>query len=642
MSVVNGLELSISFGENTVFGPVTFEIGENEKVGLVGANGAGKTTLFKIITGAYQNYTGLLTKGKNIKIGYMEQHTCSQHGNTVFDELVQVFAELIQIEQEIERCSAQIERQVGDLQVLVHELDSLTEAFQRDGGLTYRSRTRSALLGLGFSEADFALTTDKLSGGQRSKLILAKLLLSDANFLLLDEPTNHLDIASVEWLEGFLCDFKGAVLLISHDRYFLDRVTNKTMELQNGKLSCYKGNYSAFLQKKQQVQKSIAEQYEVDLKEISRLEGIVAQQRQWNREKNIKTAESKLKQIERIKAQMIPPEKAVDKIHFDFSPKWVSGNDVLSCENLEKSFGENQLFSHVDFLIKRKERIFLLGPNGCGKTTLLKILMGDIRQDGGTVRFGANVQTGYFDQVQEKLDLNKTAIDEVWDHFPSMNQTEIRNALAAFLFRGDEVFQKISTLSGGERARVALLKLMLGRFNFLLLDEPTNHLDAFSREELENTLMEYEGTMLIVSHDRYFINKLADRIFYLTEDGISEYQGSYDNFAEQLKQTAQAELSVCQNEKSSANNNRYKQKKEWQSTVRKLKTAVQRAEEEIEALEAEAARGEALLADESVTSNYTRLMEETAKLNETHLLLEKKMEEWETYQINLQEILQKY
>lgn len=641
MSVLNAVTLSVAFGENTVLDQINFEINTSEKAGLVGANGAGKTTLFKIVTGAYSHFTGNLVKGKDIKIGYMEQHTCSEKGNTVWDELVGVFSGLIKMEAEIELCAHKIEHKQGDLHALIARMDFLNEQFQRDGGLTYRSRTRSALRGLGFSEADFALTTDRLSGGQRSKLILAKLLLSEADCLLLDEPTNHLDIDSVEWLEGFLNDFKGSAFIISHDRYFLDRVTNKTMEIRHGKLISYQGNYSAFLKKKEHEQASIEDKYKEDLKEIQRLEAIVAQQRQWNREKNIKTAESKLKQIDRIRAQMIPPEKEVEKIRFDFSPKTVSGNEVLSCEGLAKSFGEKKLFEDTGFLIKRGERVFLLGPNGCGKTTLLKLFMGDLTADAGHILFGANVQTGYFDQVQEKLNLEKSAMDEIWDSFPHMTQTQLRNALAAFLFKGDEVFKQLSTLSGGERARIALLKLMLGHFNFLLLDEPTNHLDAFSREALENTLLEYNGTMLMVSHDRYFINKLADRILYLTKDGVKEFVGNYDAFAEKNHSIPQPAGTAVIKSKSNSSN-LYKEKKEWQSELRKLGTAINHAEAEIAALEAAISQGEALLADAQLQSDYNRLLEETAVLDQNHRLLEEKMELWAQLQEKQEALSQKY
>lgn len=638
MSVVNALNLSISFGENTIFDNITFDINEKEKIGLVGVNGAGKTTLFKILTGAYTEYQGAFTKGNDIQVGYMEQHTCSESGVTVYDELVSVFQPLIDMENEIELCSRNIEKEIGSVDENINRLTFLTDEFHRLDGLTYVSRTKSTLTGLGFSEDDFSMTTDKLSGGQRSKLVLAKLLLSDANLLLLDEPTNHLDIDSVEWLESFLQDFRGSVLLISHDRYFLDRVTNKTMEIKNGKMITYLGNYSEFLVKKEKIQQDIQEQYEIDQKEIERLLGIVAQQRQWNREKNIKTAESKLKQIERIKATMIIPDAKVEKIKFDFSPKIVSGNDVLQCENLSKNFWEKEIFKNVDFLIKRKERIFLLGANGCGKTTLLKVLMGDYVQNSGRIIFGANVQTGYFDQVQERLDMGKTAIDEVWDNFKYMTQTGIRNALAAFLFRGDDVFQKIETLSGGERARIALLKLMLGGYNFLLLDEPTNHLDAFSREELENTLLDYDGTMLIVSHDRYFINKLADRIFYLTDDGIAEFSGNYDDYIG--AKTAQFVETKKEKSVTKTLNNEYKQRKEAQSSIRRMNTQLEKAEDEISNIEGEIEETKQALQSDEVSSNYELLIEKTSKLEELNVSLDEKMALWEELSSKLQEFME--
>ena len=534
MAVLDVQNLSLSFGENTIFDKVSFDIKDREKVGLIGVNGAGKTSLFKIITGEYEPDSGACFISKNASLGYMQQHTCSQN-RTVWNELVSVFDELIAVERELEEVNLRLREGMGSQSENIEKQDYLTEKFNRDGGLTYKSRTRSALLGLGFEEKDFDMPTSKLSGGQRSKLILAKLLLSKADFLLLDEPTNHLDIKAVEWLEEFLKDFSGAALIISHDRYFLDKITNKTVEIENGKCRCYIGNYSEFLKKKEAEQKAIEEKYENDLKEIERIEGIIAQQRQWNREKNIKTAESKEKMVERIKAQLVIPDSKVDKIRFDFTPKAISGEDVLSVKDLEKSFSDKPVFKNVSFKVKRGEKLFLLGDNGCGKTTLLKILMKDYVADGGTYKFGANVFCGYFDQVQAKLDLTKTVLEEVWSNFPAMSETSVRSALAAFLFKGEEVYKNLSDCSGGERARVALLKLMLGKFNFLLLDEPTNHLDAFSREELEDTLLNYSGTMLIVSHDRYFINKLATRIIELTPDGVNEYIGDYDRFIEKWK-----------------------------------------------------------------------------------------------------------
>ncbi|MBE6720310.1 MAG: ABC-F type ribosomal protection protein, partial [Ruminococcaceae bacterium] len=569
MAVLDVQNLTLSFGENTLFDGVSFDIKEKEKVGLIGVNGAGKTSLFKIIKGDYTADSGACFISKNARLGYMEQHTCSEN-RTVWNELVSVFDELIQIESELAEVNYRLREGIGSQDENIERQDFLSNKFNLDGGLTYKSRTRSALMGLGFDEGDFDMPTSKLSGGQRSKLVLAKLLLSKADFLLLDEPTNHLDIKAVEWLEGFLKDFSGTVLIISHDRYFLDKITNKTVEIENGKCRSYKGNYSEFLVKKAAEQKAIEEKYENDMKEIERLEGIIAQQRQWNREKNIKTAESKEKVIERIKAQLVIPDKMAEKIRFDFTPKAVSGEEVLTAIQLAKSFGDKEIFKDVTFNIRRGEKVFLLGDNGCGKTTLLKILMKDYAADSGAYKFGTNVFCGYFDQVQAKLDLGKTVLEEVWTSFPAMTETSVRSALAAFLFKGDDVYKNLSECSGGERARVALLKLMLGRFNFLLLDEPTNHLDAFSREELENTLLDYSGTMLIVSHDRYFINKLATRILELTPNGVKEYIGDYDEFiSKKVQQLPDKERAKTAKE---PRQNDYKIKKEKQAQIRKAKT----------------------------------------------------------------------
>ncbi len=618
MSVVSVQNLTLSFGENTLFKGVSFDIYEKDKVGFVGANGAGKTSLFKVLKGEYLPDSGGCFIGKNVKIGYMEQHTCSNN-KTVYDELISVFNDLIKMEKQLEDIAAELTQNATD--ELIAKQDFLTNEFQANGGLTYKSLTRSSLIGLGFDEKDFDMPTSKLSGGQKSKLILAKLLLSKADLLLLDEPTNHLDISAVEWLESFLSSFSGAFIVISHDRYFLDKVTDKTIEIENNKLRSYKGNYSEFLVKKEAEQKAIEEKYELDLMEIERLEGIIAQQRQWNREKNIKTAESKEKVIERIKAQMVVPDAKVQKIRFDFTPKCVSGDDVLDVFELSKSFGDKKIFENVSFQIKKGQRVFLLGDNGCGKTTLLKILMQDYFPESGKFKFGANLFTGYFDQVQAKLDLSKTAIDEVWSAFPHLTETRVRNALAAFLFKGDEVYKVLEKCSGGERARIALLKLMLGQFNFLLLDEPTNHLDAFSREELENTLLNYSGTMLIVSHDRYFINKLATSIIELTPNGVNTYLGNYDDYAEKrfvAEEKTKKEKPVKVND--------YKLKKERASALRKLNTRLSRLEEEIEQAEEKT-----VMLEESLSANppYEELLEITKQLEEITAKRDALYEEWE-------------
>ena len=618
MAVVSVQNLTLSFGEQTLFSDVSFDIYEKEKVGFVGANGVGKTSLFKVIKGDYLADSGACFIGRNVKVGYMEQHTCSDN-RTVYDELISIFDDLIKMEKELDDIALKLTESTDD--TLIARQDYLTNEFQKNGGLTYKSLTRSSLIGLGFDEKDFFMETAKLSGGQKSKLILAKLLLSKADLLLLDEPTNHLDIRAVEWLEGFLSTFSGAFIVISHDRYFLDKITNRTIEIENCKLRSYKGNYSEFLIKKEAEQKAIEDKYEQDLKEIERLEGIITQQRQWNREKNIKTAESKEKVIERIKAQMVIPDAKVQKIRFDFTPKCVSGEDVLDVFELSKSFGDKKIFENVSFHIKRGERVFLLGDNGCGKTTLLKILMQDYPASNGKFRFGANLFTGYFDQVQAKLDLSKTAMDEVWSAFPYLTETRLRNALAAFLFKGDEVYKKLEKCSGGERARIALLKLMLGQFNFLLLDEPTNHLDAFSREELENTLLNYSGTMLIVSHDRYFINKLATSIVELTPDGVNTYIGNYDDYAEKRCVAVESDK-----KEKPVKVNDYKLKKERASMLRKLKTRLSRLEDEIEDAEEKAG----LLQEELCTNPpYEELLKVTEELDAVNKQKEALYEEWE-------------
>ncbi|MGN0660731.1 MAG: ABC-F family ATP-binding cassette domain-containing protein [Oscillospiraceae bacterium] len=624
MAVINVRNLGLSFGENTVFSDVSFEIGEKEKVGFIGVNGAGKSSLFKILTGELEAVSGSCCKARDAKIGYMQQHTCTE-GRTVYEELISVFSHLMQMELELERLHESIEKRTGNLDEDIKRQAFLIDEYNKNGGLTYKSRTKSALLGLGFTERDFGMSTEKLSGGQRSKLILAKLLLSQADLLLLDEPTNHLDIQAAEWLEGFLKDFPGAALIISHDRYFLDKVTDKTIELEHGKIRSYKGGYSEFLKKKEAAQKAVEDKYYQDLKEIERINGIIAQQKTFSMERNYKTIDSKLKQIERIKEQIVVPDKEVEKIRFDFSPSSESGNDVLFVNGLGKSFGDKNIFENASFEVKKGERIFLVGANGCGKTTLLKILTKDYPDFNGKFSFGTGVTVGYFDQVQDKLDLSKTVLDEVWDSFPRMDMTSIRKALAGFLFKGDDVNKVLRSCSGGERARVALLKLMLGRYNFLLLDEPTNHLDTFSREALEKTLSEYEGTMLIVSHDRYFINKLATKIIELTPSGINEYTGDYDAYFEKKNEPAQ----TVREKTVSAGADSYRQRKEKQSQIRKLKTKIRNAEANIEALEKQSEELELLISGGEISDDYEKLLETSNLINEVKNRIEEEMLAWE-------------
>lgn len=630
MPALSVRNLTMTFIERNLFTDVSFDVEERDKVGFIGANGVGKTTLFKILNGEISPVSGTVTFSKNVRPGYMEQHACNNPRADVYHELLSVFDYLSDMETEISALAHQIDNKSGNLDELVERQTMLIEQFERAGGLTYKSRTRSALLGLGFSENDFTMPVGNLSGGQRSKLCLAKLLLSQSNMLLLDEPTNHLDIDAIAWLEGFLRDFKGAMIIISHDRYFLDNVTNKTIELEHNRAMVYTGSYSEFVKKKESVNESLKNKYEHDLKEIKRIEGIVEQQKRWGQAHNFITAASKQKEADRIKDGLVAPESELETMRMHFEPRCESGNDVLICKNLAKSFDDKQLFKNVDIHIRKGERVFIIGGNGCGKTTLFRILTGKTPMDSGEYDYGANVEIGHFDQMQQNLDLSKTALDEVWDTFPNMTQTEVRSALASFLFKGDEVFKPLSKMSGGERARVSLLKLMLKGSNFLLLDEPTNHLDASSREELEKTLLDYSGTMLIVSHDRYFINKIADRILLLTNNGVKEYLGNYDYYLERTTAEKQGVvLTESKKEKKEKPQNDYFLQKQKQSEERKRQTKLKKAEAEIERLDEEIAKTQELLSSEEVAADYEKLMELSKLLEDLQKQQEEQYEIWE-------------
>ena len=630
MPALSVRNLTMTFIERNLFTDVSFDVEERDKVGFIGANGVGKTTLFKILNGEISPVSGTVTFSKNVRPGYMEQHACNNPRADVYHELLSVFDYLSDMETEISALAHQIDNKSGNLDELVERQTMLIEQFERAGGLTYKSRTRSALLGLGFSENDFTMPVGNLSGGQRSKLCLAKLLLSQSNMLLLDEPTNHLDIDAIAWLEGFLRDFKGAMIIISHDRYFLDNVTNKTIELEHNRAMVYTGSYSEFVKKKESVNESLKNKYEHDLKEIKRIEGIVEQQKRWGQAHNFITAASKQKEADRIKERLVVPESELETMRMHFEPRCESGNDVLICKNLAKSFDDKQLFKNVDIHIRKGERVFIIGGNGCGKTTLFRILTGKTPMDSGEYDYGANVEIGYFDQMQQNLDLSKTALDEVWDTFPNMTQTEVRSALASFLFKGDEVFKPLSKMSGGERARVSLLKLMLKGSNFLLLDEPTNHLDASSREELEKTLLDYSGTMLIVSHDRYFINKIADRILLLTNNGVKEYLGNYDYYLERTTaEKSDAVPTENKKDKKEKPQNDYFLQKQKQSEERKRQTKLKKAEAEIERLDEEIAKTQELLSSEEVAADYEKLMELSKRLEDLQKQQEEQYEIWE-------------
>ena len=630
MSLLNVSRLKKSFGEELLFDGVSFEIGEGEHIGLVGVNGSGKTSLFQILIGNMPRDEGEIYQSRETVIGYMEQHVCRNFERTVYDEVLTVFQRLMEMEEQLKDVERELlkEKSEEKIQKLIERQLSLHESYEREGGLTFRNRVRSALLGLGFEEEQLSLAVGVLSGGQKAKLQLAKMLLCGANLLLLDEPTNHLDIDAVEWLEDFLKGFHGSFLVVSHDRYFLDKVTSRTFEIENHKMTLYKGNYTRYLAQKEENRIAAMRQYSNTRKEISRLEGIVAQQRQWNREKNIRTAESKLKMIDRLEKTLEKPEDAPETIKFRFQVKHTGSNDVLNASELSLAFGEKVLFRHVNMHIRRGERVFLLGPNGCGKTSLLKTILGIYTQNTGTVKTGASVDVGYYDQVQSGLHLEKTVLDELWDDYPQMTQTQVRSALAIFLFHGDDVYKEVASLSGGERARILLLKLMLSQNNFLLLDEPTNHLDITSREALEQALMEYDGTLLVVSHDRYLINKIASRIYYLTEEGAEEYLGNYDFFAEKRRAAQTQQQETVPEERKREKENDYRVQKERRAEQRKLKNRLKETEERIAASELEIKQLEEKFEIPEFAADYEKTMELTARLEEAKALLEELYASW--------------
>lgn len=604
MIVLSGNDISVSFGGETLFHDVNLRLEENGRAGLVGVNGCGKTTLMHVINGRQEAETGGISKAAGIKIGCMEQYVIRDDNITLYDEVLEIFRPLIDAENELADIAVAIDTGDHSEQTLSRQMQ-LQERFEREGGLTYKSMTCSALAGLGFSEEDFGKPISVMSGGQKSKAQLAKLLLSGSNILLLDEPTNHLDITACEWLEKFLTEYKGAYIVISHDRYFLDKVTDTTFEMENRTLREYKGNYTRYLELKAEAREAQQRVYDRTVKEINRIEGIVEQQKRWGQEHNFITAASKQKQADRLKETLEKPEDLPEAIKFTFRAKEGGANDVLIAKGLSKSFDGTAVFTNAELDIKKNTTTFILGENGCGKTTLLKILTGEYQADSGEYKFGNNIQFGYYDQAQTDLDPSKTVIDEVWDRYPKMTQTQVRSALAQFLFKGDDVFKNVGKLSGGEKARVSLLKLMLSKANMLLLDEPTNHLDIHSREALENALASYGGTLLIVSHDRYLINKLADRIVWLGKTGTVNIDGNYDRYIELKEAKAQSEQAV-QVKAAESKKNDYKERKERESTLRKLSGALKRCEQAIDEIGLKTAELAQQMSQPEIATDYEK------------------------------------
>ena len=624
--LINVNSVSKSFADEVLFQNVSFSIDDGDKIGFVGANGAGKSTLVKILMGEQSADSGDVFKNKYTKIGYLEQYTCSDAEKTLTDELLTVFPEQTAIEEELDVIRVRLEGSKSGDEALIARQGVLNDRYREIGGYTYKSRIRATLIGLGFSEEELTKSVSTLSGGQKTRVALAKILLSDCNLLFLDEPTNHLDIDSIKWLEDFILASKVAFLIISHDRYFLDRVTNRTFSLESKRFHSMNLPYSEFAAQRDVERITEQRSFDNTMNEIERLEGIIEQQRRWNREKNIKTAESKQKVVDKLKSTLVAPDKVQERAVFSFGGFSGGGNDVLILEDIAKSFGEKRIFRNFNLHITRGERVFLLGANGCGKTTLLKIALDMLDADRGSITHGANIKIGYYDQLQESLSPHKRIIDEIWDEFPRLTETEVRNALAAFLFRGEEVLREINKLSGGERARVELTKLALRDVNFLILDEPTNHLDIDAREALEEALSQFEGTILAVSHDRYFINRLATRVVYMNENGTKNYPGDYNYFIEKHTEQKSAQIEA---EKPKSGGEDYKMRKQLQAEKRKLENDLKKAEAKIAELEEKIEENNNLLASEEIATDYLKAAEISDTTNKLEAELEEAYALWE-------------
>ncbi|MCM1569547.1 MAG: ABC-F family ATP-binding cassette domain-containing protein [Roseburia sp.] len=630
--------ISKSFSENIVLEHISFHIEEHEKAALVGINGAGKTTLLRIIVGQLSADSGLVTLSRDKTLGYLAQNGAVDTSNSIFQELLSVKQELIVLEQRIRACEADMKHTEGTaLELLMKRYTDLTHAFENGGGYSYRSEVIGVLKGLGFTEEDFDRSVSTLSGGQKTRVALGKLLLKNPDLIILDEPTNHLDMSSISWLETYLSNYKGAVLIVSHDRYFLDCIATKVIEIDQTKATVFTGNYSDYAVKKEQLRIAARNAYLNQQREIKHQEEVVDRLRSFNREKSIKRAESRVKMLDKIQVLDKPSEPNTE-MRLTLTPHCQSGKDVLRVEALSKSFGSLVLFQDISFEMKRGEHIAIIGDNGTGKTTLLKILNGLLAPDSGSFHLGSQVEIGYYDQEQQVLEDDKSLFDEISDSYPYLTNTEIRNVLAAFLFTGEDVFKLIKDLSGGEKGRVSLAKLMLSNANLLILDEPTNHLDIASKEILEDALNGYEGTVLYVSHDRYFINRTAHRILELTQKQFVNYIGNYDYYLEKrdVQMKALADSSSRQNtttkeEPSASDSGKldWKAQKEKQAKIRKRENDLKKCEEKITLLEERLSEINAELSNPEIGTQVLKLQELSREQISLQEQLDTLYEEWE-------------
>ena len=619
-----------TFVEKPVLQNISFHLNENDRLAIIGYNGAGKSTLLKIIVGELSADEGEVLTKKNASIGYLAQHQDYDFHRSIFDELLSVKKEIIELDKQMRTYEKEMEHLDGDaLEQKMQQYTNATHKFEQMNGFAYKSEITGILKGLGFSEEDFQKQVRTLSGGQMTRVALGKLLLKNPDVLLLDEPTNHLDVSSIQWLESYLSRYKGAVIIVSHDRFFLDKVVNKVMEIEFAKSLLFDGNYTQFIQKRDQVKAIRKKEYENQQQEIKRQKEVIRKLRQFNREKSIRRAESREKVLDKMEILDKPREYQGD-MRLMIEPEVISGNDVLTLDNVAKSFGSKQLFSNISCNIFRGERVALIGPNGTGKTTLLKIICKKISKNSGVIQLGAGVSIGYYDQAQDNLNNDKTIFDEISDDYPDLNNTKIRNTLAAFLFYGEDVFRPISSLSGGEKGRVSLSKLMLSHANFLILDEPTNHLDIQSKEILESAMNSYTGTILYVSHDRYFINKTATRILEISKDGLTSYPGNYQDYLHQKEKEIIHEEGKKSNRSVSESKLDWQHQKELQAKQRKKENHLKKVEDEITRLEEEQAKLQEEMVLPEIATDVAKLTELSKKQDEITCSLEKLYEEWET------------